>query len=217
MIRGRFITLEGGEGAGKSTQALNLKARLQDLKIPVLLTREPGGSPKAEILRDLLLEGMVKPFGPQAEALFFAVARRDHVQATIAPALETGTWVICDRFMDSTRAYQGAEGVSDETLSRLETLAVGKTLPDLTFIFDLPVDMIPDRLKNRGTAADRFENVDTGILETRRQLFLALVDSQPDRCVLIDATASQDTVRDRIFSEMSERLGIGETPPASGA
>ena len=138
-MRGRFITFEGGEGAGKSTQAALLAERLRAFAIPVVLTREPGGSAGAEIIRHILLNGGAKPFGPDAEAVLFAAARADHVTNTIRPALERGDWVICDRFIDSTRVYQGAVGhVDARIISALERLTVGDTVPDLTFLLDLP-------------------------------------------------------------------------------
>ena len=137
--RGRFITLEGGEGAGKSVQAARLEARLKDAGVPALRTREPGGSPRAEVLREVILSGALAPYGPEVEALIFAAARIDHVDETIAPALEKGIWVISDRFADSTRVYQGVAGKLPETfIARLERVAVGGGGPDLTLILDLP-------------------------------------------------------------------------------
>src|SRR5246127_4452807 len=137
-MRGRFITLEGGEGAGKSTQAERLAARLRALAIGVVVTREPGGSAGADILRHVLLSGAAKPLGPVAETLLFAAARDDHIRATIAPALAEGRWVICDRFIDSTRVYQGTLGEVDAKLIRsLERMTVADTMPDLTFVLDL--------------------------------------------------------------------------------
>jgi len=169
---GVFITLEGGEGAGKSTQARLLQSWLGDMGLNVMLTREPGGSPNAESLRDLLLGGRVAPFGSDAEALVFAVARADHVIETIRPALERGCWVICDRFIDSTRAYQGSAGVPDERIAELETIAAGKTMPDLTLILDLPVKDGLARAGGRNMSLDRFEADTIAVHQARR----------PDRC-----------------------------------
>ena len=137
--RGRFITFEGGEGAGKSVQARILAQRLGGAGLKVALTREPGGSPLAEVLRQVILSGDAARLGAEGEALLFSAARIDHIEATIAPALERGAWVVCDRFADSTRVYQGAAGRLDEAfISRLEQVAVGETRPDLTVILDLP-------------------------------------------------------------------------------
>src|SRR5215469_84570 len=158
-MHGRFITLEGGEGAGKSTQAQRLAARLRGLAISVVVTREPGGSAGADIMRHVLLSGAAKPLGPVAETLLFAAARDDHVRTTIAPALAQGRWVVCDRFIDSTRVYQGTLGAVDLKLIRgLERLTVSDTMPDLTLILDLPPETGLARATKRrgGAAADRF-------------------------------------------------------------
>jgi dTMP kinase len=154
-MRGRFITFEGGEGTGKSTHSALLAARLQSLGIRVLLTREPGGSPGAEVIRHVLLSGVAKPLGVEAEALLFAAARGDHVGSTIEPALARGTWVICDRFIDSTRVYQGALGRLDPKFIRaLERVTVGDLRPDLTFILDVPADVgLARASKRRGEDA----------------------------------------------------------------
>jgi len=149
-MRGKFITFEGGEGTGKSTQAAMLALRLESLGLAVQLTREPGGSPGAEIIRHVLLSGAAKPFGPEVEAMLFAAARDDHVQCTILPALEAGKWVICDRFADSTRVYQGVLGKVDERLIKgLERVSIGSLAPDLTIILDVPVELGLERIKQR--------------------------------------------------------------------
>src|SRR5664279_89528 len=149
-MRGRFITFEGGEGSGKSTHARLLADRLTALGIEVVRTREPGGSPGAEIIRHILLSGIAKPLGAETEAILFAAARDDHVRATIRPALVDGKWVICDRFIDSTRVYQGALGKVDAKLIRsLERVTVGAAMPDLTFILDVPATVGLARAKRR--------------------------------------------------------------------
>lgn len=206
-VRGQFISLEGGEGAGKSTQARRLQGWLADNGIGAIITREPGGSPHAECLRDILLSGRVKPFGSDAEALMFAVARADHVVETINPALDAGTWVICDRFIDSTRAYQGSAGVTDERIRDLETLATGGTIPDLTIILDLPVSEGLKRARSRRTSVDRFENDDTSIHEARRQAFRQIARTEPARCVLVDASRTEDDVFLSIRNAVTKRLG----------
>src|SRR6202047_191648 len=159
-MRGKFITFEGGEGTGKSTQAGLLANKLESLGLSVLLTREPGGSPGAEIIRHVLLSGAAKPFGPEVEAMLFAAARDDHVQCTILPALESGKWVICDRFADSTRVYQGILGRVDLRLIKgLERVSIGGLAPDLTIILDVPVEVGLERTKLRrgDSTPDRFE------------------------------------------------------------
>src|ERR1700690_225473 len=162
-MRGRFITFEGGEGGGKSTHASLLAGRLRLLGIDVVLTREPGGSPGAEIIRHVLLSGVAKPLGPETGTILFAAACDHHVRNTIAPALAQGKWVICDRFLDSTRVYQGALGKVDPRLIRgLERVTVGEVLPDLTLIMDVPADVGLARASRRrgGEKADRFEAED---------------------------------------------------------
>ena len=206
--RGRLITLEGGEGAGKSTQADLLQQWLAARGVSVVRTREPGGSADAEAIRRLLLGGRVAPFGPGAEALLFAVARADHVAVTIAPALAAGQWVVCDRFMDSTRAYQGSSSVSAEELDRLERIAVGPARPDLTLILDLPASQGLQRASERRQGADRFERDSLALHEKRREAFLAIAAAEPHRCVVIDATAGPDEVAREIARAVSDRLGM---------
>ena len=141
-MRGRFITFEGGEGAGKSTHSKLLAERLQDAGIEVVLTREPGGSPGAEIIRHIILSGAAKPHGAEAETMLFASARDEHQRTTISPALERGAWVLCDRFADSTRVYQGVVGEVDlRLIQELERITVGETVPDLTFVLDVPAEV----------------------------------------------------------------------------
>jgi dTMP kinase len=208
--RGRFITLEGGEGAGKSVQARRLVARLRGLGLGVVLTREPGGSPGAEALREIILSGAAARFGPEGEALLFSAARIDHIDETIAPALKRGDWVVCDRFADSTRAYQGAAGnVDPALLASLERVAVGAWRPHLTLILDLPVSSGLARAASRRGAdeADRFEREGLAFHETLRQAFLAIAQAEPDRCAVIDAGAGEDEVAEAIWKVVSERLG----------
>ncbi len=205
-LRGRFITLEGGEGAGKSTQMRHLAEWLQGQGIDVVTTREPGGSPKAEVLRELLLGGSVAPFGAEAEALVFALARADHVAQTIRPALQAGRWVISDRFFDSTRAYQGASGVSTARLSELEKIAVGDDRPDLTLILDLSVEEGMRRMGKRDAGPDRFERDDVAMHEARRAAFLAIAEREPERCAVIDASRGEAEVAEAIRAVVAERL-----------
>jgi dTMP kinase len=208
-MRGRFITFEGGEGSGKSTHARILADRLNALGIEVVLTREPGGSAGAEIIRHILLSGIAKPLGAETEAILFAAARDDHVRATILPALVADRWVICDRFIDSTRVYQGALGKVDAKLIRgLERVTVGAAMPNLTFVLDVPANVGLARAKRRrgNNATDRFEAESVEFHETLRHAYVALADKEPKRCVVIDGRAPRDVVSDRIWEAVRERL-----------
>src|SRR5215470_13937612 len=208
-MRGKFITFEGGEGTGKSTQAAMLASRLESYGVGVQLTREPGGSPGAEIIRHVLLTGAAKPLGAEVEAMLFAAARDDHVRCTILPALRSGKWVICDRFVDSTRVYQGILGqVDQKVINVLERVSVGELSPDLTVILDLPVQVGLERAKQRRGAADadRFEGEGADFHEKLREAYLAIAAREPDRCVVIDAIASKDVVADAIWQAVQSRL-----------
>jgi dTMP kinase len=208
-MRGKFITFEGGEGTGKSTQAALLTLRLEAVGLPVQLTREPGGSPGAEIIRHVLLTGAAKPLGAEVEAMLFAAARDDHVQCTILPALRSGKWVICDRFADSTRVYQGILGNVDQRLINvLERVSVGNLAPDLTVILDVPVRLGLERAKlRRGTAdADRFEGEGIEFHEKLREAYLAVAAGDPDRCVVIDASATKEDVAKSVWQAVQSRL-----------
>jgi len=208
-LRGHFITFEGGEGSGKSTHAATLAQRLKSLGIEVVLTREPGGSTGAEIIRHILLSGIAKPLGAETEAILFAAARDDHVRNTILPALKAGHWVICDRFIDSTRVYQGALGNVDKRLIRsLERVTVGPAVPELTFILDVPVQVGLARAKSRRgkSVADRFEGESTEFHKKLRQAYRALAADEPTRCIVVDGRAPREVVADRIWSFVQERL-----------
>lgn len=208
-MRGRFITFEGGEGTGKSTHAALLTERLRGLGLTVEQTREPGGSPGAEIMRYILLSGAARPFGPEAEALLFAAARDDHLDTLIRPALSEGKWVICDRFADSTRVYQGVAGDVDAMAIRaLERIVVADTRPDLTFILDVPAKegMIRAAGRRSGGEADRFEGEALAYHERLRDGFLMLAANEPERCVLIDATTPKEEVADQIWRVVQKRL-----------
>ncbi len=208
-LRGHFITFEGGEGSGKSTHAATLAQRLKSLGLDVVLTREPGGSTGAEIIRHILLSGIAKPLGAETEAILFAAARDDHVRNTILPALKVGSWVICDRFIDSTRVYQGALGNVDQRLIRsLERVTVGTAFPELTFILDVPAQIGLARAKSRRgqDVADRFEAESLEFHEKLRQAYRTLATEEPARCVVIDGRAPRDVVADRIWSIVQERL-----------
>jgi dTMP kinase len=212
--RGRFITFEGGEGSGKSTQIKTLAERLDGIKMRAIVTREPGGSPGAEIIRHLVLSGMGKLLGPDAETLLFAAARDDHVHTVIRPALNQGIWVLCDRFSDSTRAYQGRLGkVSTELLNAMERVTIGDLKPDLTFILDVPVEIGMQRAAaRRGSGApDRFEAEDVRFHRQLREAYRQIAAGEPKRCVLIDASADPGTVAAMIWTALRERLFATKT------
>jgi dTMP kinase len=205
-MRGRFITFEGGEGTGKSTHATILANRLGALNIDVVKTREPGGSPGAEIIRHVLLSGAAKPLGAETETILFAAARDDHVATTIAPALAAGRWVVCDRFIDSTRVYQGVLGNVDlKLILALERVTIGRLLPDITFVLDVPAEIGLERARRRrgAKAADRFEGESFEFHQKLRDAFLVLAAREPERCVLIDATEPRVKVAMAIWSEVA--------------
>ncbi|OPY95641.1 thymidylate kinase [Bradyrhizobium sacchari] len=207
--RGRFITFEGGEGTGKSTQIRKLADRLKAARMRILVTREPGGSPGAEIMRHLVLSGMGKLLGPEAETLLFAAARDDHVRTVIQPALNQGAWVLCDRFADSTRAYQGSLGrVPIGLINAMQRVTIGDLKPDLTIILDLPVEIGLQRAAlRRGTGTpDRFESEKLGFHQGLREAYLKIAEEEPARCVLIDANSDPETVAGRVWSAVRERL-----------
>jgi dTMP kinase len=208
-IRGRFITFEGGEGSGKSTQIRMLADRLDAAKLRAIVTREPGGSPGAEIIRHLVLSGIGKLLGPEAETLLFAAARDDHVQTVIRPALDQGIWVLCDRFSDSTRAYQGKLGqVDPKILNALERVTIGDLKPDLTVILDIPVEVGMQRAAaRRGVGApDRFEAEDIGFHQKLRDAYRQIAADEPQRCALIDANADANTVAAKVWTALRQRL-----------
>lgn len=209
----RFVTFEGGEGAGKTTQIKRLGERLAKAGLSVVTTREPGGSPGAEAIRNLLVAGDVGRWDPTTEAFLMIAARRDHWLKTIKPALDAGTWVISDRFHDSTRAYQGfGRGVADADIEALRRLAIGDTKPDLTLILDLPVadglGRAQARLKAKGSGEDRFERMDLGFHERMRQGFLGIAKAEPKRCVVVDARGDVDAVHAAVMAALNERLGV---------
>ena len=208
---GRFITLEGGEGAGKSTQIQRLTDWLTSQKIDVVRTREPGGSPGAEDIRRLLVEGEVGRWAPWSEILLFFAARYDHVERLIKPALARGSWVICDRFADSTVAYQGAAGgISFGHIMELYWLVLGEFEPDLTIVLDLPAEIGLARASARdGGNGARFERMDIGFHKRVRDGFAAIVALQPKRCAMVDADADAETVAERVRAAVAERLGLG--------
>jgi dTMP kinase len=219
-LRGRFITLEGGEGSGKSTHAKRLAEQLTALGLDVVLTREPGGSPGAEIIRHILLSGAAKPLGPETETILFAAARDDHVRVVIRPAIIAGKWVVCDRFIDSTRVYQGMLGNVDMKLIRgLERVTVGAAMPDITFILDVPANVGMARANHRRgqNKTDRFESESMQFHESLRHAYLALAEEEPHRIVVVDGRAPKNVVTERIFAIVSERLHPERARAVEGA
>ncbi len=209
MSPGRFITFEGGEGAGKSTQIQRLADKLEASGLKVLQTREPGGSPGAEEIRSLLVTGEADRWTGMTEVLLHFAARADHLARVIRPALTAGTWVLCDRFVDSSMAYQGvAQGLGRETIAELTALVVGETMPDLTLILDIPVEEGLARAGGRGEGEDRYEKMGTTFHENLRQAFLSIAEEAPARCSVIDATADIDAVSQAIWSEAAEHFRL---------
>jgi dTMP kinase len=205
----RFITFEGGEGAGKSTQVPRLSSALSKRGIANIVTREPGGSPGAEEIRKLLVEGEPGRWDAVTETLLLFAARADHVARTIRPALDTGKWVICDRFTDSTCAYQGAgRGLPLDTIARIGSSAIGDFRPDLTLVLDVPPDVAAGRIGSRTHAETRFEKFDSGFHARLQQFFRELASREPERCVLIDARATEDAVAAMVWRAASQRFGI---------
>jgi len=209
----RFLTFEGGEGVGKSTQVKRLVAALAGHSITAVRTREPGGTPKAEAIRSLILQGRSESWGAGAEAVLFAAARLDHVTQLIAPSLAAGKWVVSDRFHDSTRAYQGLTGGVDDKLIRgLEVLALDGHTPDLTIVLDMDPAIAFERVAHRelevgipGTA-DRFEKEDLEWHQRLRQAFLEIARNNPERCVVIDANRGEDELETEIWRVVAGRF-----------
>jgi dTMP kinase len=214
-MRGRFITFEGGEGTGKSTQADMLAKRLRNFMISVVQTREPGGSLGAEIIRHVLLSGAAKPFGPDAEAVLFAAARADHVLTTIRPALDRGRWVICDRYIDSTRVYQGALGqVDPRVIKGLERLTAGDLIPDVTFVLDVDpeVGLARAAARRKSGTADRFERETIEFHQKLREAYRDITAANPERCVLIDAQGGPQEISEQIWKVVDRRLDPSMAP-----
>jgi len=208
VATGRFITLEGGEGAGKSTQAQRLAERLRGRGKTVVATREPGGSEGAEAIRELLVTGGADRWSAVTETLLMYAARRDHIERTIAPALAQGDWVVSDRFADSTRAYQGAAGgASGSLIQALERYVLGETRPDLTLILDLPAEAGLARVAERAHAETRFEAKGVEFHRRLRDGYLAIARVESDRCAVIDAQGPLDTVAAAIWAVVEARLG----------
>lgn len=211
LRRGKLVTFEGGEGAGKSTQVRLLSERLSATGLEVVATREPGGSPHAEALRNVLLSGFGARLGPRGEALLFTAARIDHLDATILPALAAGKFVISDRFIDSTLAYQGVLGdVSGELIAALERVAIGDNRPDLTVLVDLEPEVgLARAAARRGLAeVDRFEGEDLRFHTRLREAYLAIASAEPARFLVVDGSLPVPAIADRIWREVASRFSL---------
>jgi dTMP kinase len=212
MGRGHFITLEGGEGAGKSTLARALSERLDAAGLKARTTREPGGSPKAEAIREMILAGQARDYGPFAEALMFSAARIDHIDSLIRPALERGEWEICDRFIDSTRVYQGVLGQIDKALlAELEAVTISGLMPELTLILDLDPEIGLARAAKRrrpGEAVDRFEGETLAFHRNLRQAYRDIASAEPRRCAVLDATLPPEALAEAAWHILRARLPI---------
>ena len=206
--RGRLITFEGGEGAGKSTQVARLAAALTGRGLTVVETREPGGTPGAEAIRSLLVDGPPARWSPLTETLLLLAARHDHVRRVIEPALSAGDWVLCDRFSDSTRVYQGIAGaVGLGLVDQLHRTVLGDLAPDLTLVLDLPAPVGLAR-RRASAGANRFEQMAAAYHERVREGFLAIAQAAPERCVVIDASPSAEVVAGRVRAAVQARLGV---------
>ena len=219
MAKGKFITLEGGEGTGKSTQARLLAENLRDSGHAVIVTREPGGTPGAEQIRALLVSGEAGRWQPLSETFLHNAARHEHVSRVIGPALARGEWIVCDRFTDSTVAYQGhAQGVDVATVKELNRAATAGVLPDLTLILDMAVEAGLARASGRSGGQDigdaggdagenRYEGMGREFHESLRAAFLAIATAEPDRCAVVDASGTEDEVMVAIWSAVKDHLG----------
>ncbi|QPB21407.1 dTMP kinase [Rhizobium sp. 007] len=220
---GLFVTFEGGEGAGKSTQIRRLAEALRARGHEVLLTREPGGSPGAEAVRHVLLSGSAEAFGTRMEAILFAAARNDHVEAVIRPALLQGKIVLCDRFMDSSRVYQGVTGnLEADFIETLQRIAVNGVVPDCTLILDIPARLGLARAKKRSAATadrpDRFEREELETHEKRREAYLDIAAREPERCHVVNATQDEEPIAAEILAIVNQLLGpvaVAKMPEAA--
>lgn len=200
---GLFVTFEGGEGAGKSTQIRRLADQLRRRGHDVLMTREPGGSPGAEAVRHVLLSGAAEEFGVRMEAILFAAARNDHVEEVIRPALESGAIVLCDRFIDSSRVYQGVTGnLEPDFIEALQRVAIDGVVPDCTLILDLPAEVGLHRARKRGAdnAPDRFEREEIETHEKRREAYLEIAEAEPERCRVVNVERPEEEIADEIMT-----------------
>lgn len=209
MTKGLFITFEGGEGAGKSTQLRRLGDALKQAGIDVVRTREPGGSPAAEEIRTMLVSGESQRWAPETELLLYCAARVEHVASVVNPALARGAWVVCDRFQDSTVAYQGyGHGLGTDIVDELHQILFGVFQPDLTIIFDLPVEVGLERTQGRVGGEDRYERMDMEFHERLRHGFLKIAERNSDRCAVLDAAKDEDIVYRDMIACVNARFNL---------
>lgn len=209
MALGKFITFEGGEGSGKSTQSKLLVEYLKQQNIEVIHTREPGGTDGAEAIRSLLVNGEIGRWDSVTEVLLLAAARRDHVMRKIKPALESGTWVVCDRYVHSTIAYQGyGHGLGTDFISMISNMTIGRMLPCLTFVLDIDPKQGIQRANARNTGEDRFENMDVSFHEQLRNGFLSMAKNEPERMFILDATEDIKAIQHKISDIVVQRFGL---------
>ncbi|MCB9948749.1 MAG: dTMP kinase [Rhodospirillaceae bacterium] len=209
MPRGRLITLEGGEGAGKSTQIRALTLALKTHGVDTAATREPGGTPEGEAIRALLLDGDPDRFDGVSQALLHFAARREHLRQTILPLLDSGTWVLCDRFADSTMAYQGyGAGLGRDLIEAMHRISIGTFTPDLTVILDLAPEQAASRLDQRNEARNSYELLDQAFHDRVRAGFLDIARREPERCLVVDASLPEAAVTAAIFEAIEDRLGV---------
>ena len=209
-MSGKFITFEGGEGAGKSTQSRLLADRLESVGETVLVTREPGGAPGAEEIRSLLVRGSITRWSPMTETLLHYAARREHLDKAILPSLDAGQWVISDRFCDSTMAYQGyGHELGRETVQQVNDLVIGDFAPDVTLILDLPVELgLRRAMATKAGSEDRYERMDVAFHYRLRMGFLEIAQREPERCVIVDADRTVEEIHQTIFEAVKSRLGM---------
>ncbi len=217
MSKGVFITLEGGEGAGKSTQLQILKEFLVSTSIDVMVTREPGGVPSGEKIRDLLVNGRTDKWDPLTETLLHFAARREHVSKLIQPALDAGKWILCDRFADSTTAYQGfAQNIDLDLISNLYDLIIGNLQPDLTIILDLPAEIGLERAKKRGQGGTRYERMGIDFHRRLRDGFLRIAEENSQRCIVIDANQPIEIISKNMIKVVTERFALSNVSVEGG-
>ena len=209
MTKGVFITFEGGEGTGKSTQLRLLENHLKSINIPVIATREPGGTSAGELIRELLVNGKTDRWSPLTETLLHYASRYEHITNLIQPAILSGQWILCDRYTDSTFAYQGfAQGVDLKIINQLNKIITSQLNPNLTIILDLPIEIGLKRAEKRGIGETRYEKMGRPFHQTLREAFLEIANNNPERCVVINADEKKEVISNRIINLVNERYRL---------
>lgn len=209
MTKGVFITFEGGEGTGKSTQLRLLEKYLKGLNIPVIATREPGGTSAGELIRELLVNGKTDRWSPLTETLLHYASRYEHITNLIQPAILSGQWILCDRYTDSTFAYQGfSQGVDLKIINQLNKIVTSQLNPNLTIILDLPIEIGLKRAEKRGVDETRYEKMGIPFHQTLREAFLKIASNNPQRCVVINADEKEEVISNRIINLVNERYKL---------